>query len=56
MLRKVLSGLVVAGAIGFFVGNVIDDEMVYALSGCVAATAGLIMIIQKDREERKKGK
>jgi hypothetical protein len=53
MLRKVLFVLVVAGALGFFVGSVIDNEMFYTLSGCIAVWSGLIMTIQKNRAEKK---
>ncbi len=55
MLKKVLFGLAVAGAIGFFVGSVIENEMVYTLSGCVAVWSGFIMVIQNHRGQQKKG-
>ena len=43
MLKKVLFGLAVAGAIGFFVGSVVENEMFYVMSGFVAVCMGLIM-------------
>ncbi|MBW2194074.1 MAG: hypothetical protein JRF37_00480 [Deltaproteobacteria bacterium] len=46
MIRKISLVLVAAGVLGFFVGSVIENEMVYTLSGCVAVWSGLIMSIQ----------
>ncbi|MDY6954567.1 MAG: hypothetical protein SWE60_23950 [Thermodesulfobacteriota bacterium] len=54
MVGKVLTGLVAAGVLGFFVGSVMSNEMVYTLSGCVASLAGLALAIQKNRAESKK--
>ena len=55
MAGKILTGLVIAGVVGFFVGSVMSNEMVYALSGCVASLAGLALAIQKGRAEGKEG-
>jgi hypothetical protein len=53
-MAKVLTGLVSVGVVGFFVGSVISNEMVYTLSACVASLAGLALVIQKNRAEGKK--
>ena len=54
MARKVLMAFIAAGALGFFVGSVINNEMVYSLSGCIAVNAGLVLAIIDRRAERNK--
>jgi hypothetical protein len=54
MAGKILTGLVAVGLLGFFLGSVMSNEMVYTLAGCVAALAGLALAIQKGRAEGKK--
>lgn len=54
MVRRVLIALIAAGALGFFVGSVIENEMVYSLSGCVAVYAGLVLAIKNRRVKSKK--
>lgn len=55
MVRKTLLVLIAAGVLGFFVGSVIENEMVYTLSGCVAVWSGLIMAIQGRKAQSGKG-
>ena len=52
MFKNVWLVLVLAGALVFFVGSVIENEMVYSVSGCVAVWSGLVMAIQKNRAEQ----
>ncbi|MDY6987066.1 MAG: hypothetical protein SWQ30_03320 [Thermodesulfobacteriota bacterium] len=54
MAAKILTGLVIAGVLGFFVGSVMSNEMVYTLSGCIASLAGFALAIQKGRAEGNK--
>ena len=53
MMGKILTCLVAVGVLGFFVGSVMSNEMVYTLSGCVASLAGLALAIQRNRAEGK---
>jgi|GEM_PF-4310047 Ca2+/Na+ antiporter len=46
-LEKVLYILVGLGVIGFFVGSVIEEELVYTLAACVAVWAGIALIIAR---------
>ena len=49
-MKKILTVIVAAGIFGFFVGSVLENEMVYTMSGCVAVWAGLILAIQTNRK------
>ena len=51
MGTKALTAIVALGVLGFFVGSVMENEMVYTLSGCVAAWAGLVLAILRGRAE-----
>jgi hypothetical protein len=55
MIGKVLTVVVAVGGLGFFIGSVMDSEMVYTLSGCVAAWAGLVLAVKGRQEQTKKG-
>jgi len=55
MLRKTLLVIIAAGVLGFFVGSVMENEMVYTLSGCVAVWSGLIVAIQGRKAQSGKG-
>jgi hypothetical protein len=55
MVRKILIVLIAAGALGFFVGSVIENELAYTLSGCVAVWTGLILAIQRRKAQGEKG-
>ena len=51
MVGKILTVVVVIGALGFFVGSVTENELVYTLSACVATCAGLVKAIQGRKAE-----
>jgi hypothetical protein len=54
-MGKTLTAMVAGGSLGFFVGSVMNNEMVYSLSACVAVWAGLALAILKGKAQSKKG-
>jgi hypothetical protein len=55
-LEKSLYILVALGITGFFVGSVIDVELVYTLAACVAVWAGVFLVVQRLKRQQPTGK
>jgi hypothetical protein len=51
-MAKVLAVVVAGGVLGFFAGSMMGNEIVYTLSACVAAWAGLALAILKEKRKR----